>query len=127
MALQDIVKYKVPRYEQESRHVDQPYALPLSVFLLHKEMSDHFGGEHEPQDQENQLRLPFHTLLARYIRTLYPADTMLPIGQHYNEFSFLVFRSLNASEARSKIFTGKYLFISRKLNIINMLLSSMRE
>lgn len=126
-ALQDMAEHKIPRYEQESSHTDQHYALPLSVFLLHKEMSDHFRGEHEPQDQENPLRLPFHTLLARYIRTLYPADSMLPIGQQYDEFPFLVFRSLNASEARSKIFTGKYLFMSRELNIINMLLSSMRE
>jgi hypothetical protein len=126
-ALQGMAEDKIPHYEQESSHTDQHYALPLSVFLLHKEMCDHFAGKHEPKDQENPLQLPFHALLTRYIRTLYPADSMLPIGQQYDEFPFLVFRSLNVSEARSKMFTGKYLFMSRELNIINMLLSSTQE
>jgi hypothetical protein len=126
-ALQEMAEHKVPHYEQESSHTDQHYALPISVFLLQKEMSDHFIAKREPEDQDNPLRLPFHTLLTRYIRTLYPADSMLPIGQHYDEFPFLVFRSLNVSEARSKMFTGKYLFMSRELNIINMLLSSTQE
>ncbi|MFL5627637.1 MAG: hypothetical protein ACJ788_18830 [Ktedonobacteraceae bacterium] len=126
-ALQDMAEDKIPHYEQESSHTDQHYALPISVFLLHKEMSDYFAGKREPKDQENPLRLPFHALLARYIRTLYPADSMLPIGQQYDEFPFLVFRSLNVSEARSKMFTGKYLFMSRELNTINMLLSSTQE
>ena len=126
-ALHKIAENKIPHYEQESHHTDQHYALPISVFLLHQEMSDHFAGKHEPKDQENPLQLPFHAILARYIRTLYPADSMLPIGQHYDAFPFLVFRSLNVSEARSKMFTGKYLFMSRELNIINMLLSSAPE
>ncbi len=118
---------KISHYEQVSSYTDQHYALPLSVFLLHKEMCDHFAGKHESKDQENPLHLPFHTLLTCYIRTLYPADSMLPIGQQYDEIPFLVFRSLNVSEARSKMFTGKYLFMSRELSIINMLLSSTQE
>ena len=125
--LQAMSEEKISHYEQVSSYTDQHYALPLSVFLLHKEMCDHFAGKHESKDQENPLHLPFHTLLTRYIRTLYPADSMLPIGQQYDEIPFLVFRSLNVSEARSKMFTGKYLFMSRELSIINMLLSSTQE
>ena len=126
-ALHDMVEHKIPHYEQESSYTDQHYALPMSVFLLHQEMSSHFSARQEPENQENPLQLTFHTLLSRYIRTLYPADSMLPIGQQYDEFPFLVFRSLNVGAARSKMFTGKYLFMSREMNIINMLLSSTHE
>jgi hypothetical protein len=126
-ALQDMAEHKIPHYEQESSHTDQHYVLPLAVFLTQKEMSEHFAGKHEPENQDNPFRLPFHTLLARYIRALYPADSMLPIGEQYDDFPFLVFRSLNVHEARSKMFTGKYLFMSQELNILNMLLSSTQE
>lgn len=123
-ALQDIAEHKSPRYEQESKHTDQHYVLPLAVFLTYKEMVEHFAGKLELEEQDNPLRLPFRTLLERYVRTLYPADSMLPIGKHYDDFPFLVFRSLSVHEARSKMFTGKYLFMSQELNIMNMLLSS---
>ena len=126
-ALQDIAEHKIPHYEQESSHTDQHYVLPLATFLAYKEMSEHFAGKHEPQDQGNPLQLPFRTLLERYVRTRYPADSILPIGKQFDEFPFLVFRSLNLRQARSKIFTGKYLFMSQELNIINMLLSSAKE
>ncbi len=123
-ALQHMAEQKIPHYEQESSHTDQHYTFPLATFLTAKEMKEHFANKREPQDQDNPLNLPFHTLLDRYIRALYPADSMLPIGNTYDDFPFLVFRSLNVSEARNKMFTGKYLFMSQELNIINMLLSS---
>jgi hypothetical protein len=126
-ALQEMAEHKIPHYEQESSHTDQHYALPLATFLTYKEMIEHFTGKHEPDNEDNPLQLPFHTLLKRYVRTLYPADSMLPIGKQFDEFPFLVFRSLNLREARSRIFTGKYLFMSQELNIINMLLSSTKE
>jgi len=126
-ALKEMAEHKIPHYEQESSHTDQHYVLPLAIFLTHKEMSDHFTGKHEPEDQDNPFRLQFHTLLERYVRTLYPADSMLPIGKQYDDFPFLVFRSLSVHEARSRMFTGKYLFMSQELNIMNMLLSSTQE
>jgi len=36
----------------------------------------------------------------------------------------VVFRCLNLAEARRKMFTDKYLFMSHEFNILNMLLSS---
>jgi hypothetical protein len=126
-ALQDMAEHKIPHYEQESHHTDQHYVFPIAVFLLQQEMKDYFARKQEPDNQDDPLQLSFHALLTRYIRTLYPADSMLPIGQQYDEIPFLVFRSLNVSAARSKMFTGKYLFMSRELNIINMLLSSTQE
>ena len=78
----------------------------------------------EKQACEEQQEHSFRTLLAAYVRTLYPADSLLPIGRSYDAFPFIVFRSLNLGEARRKMFTGKYLFISHEVNILNMLLSS---
>jgi hypothetical protein len=66
-------------------------------------------------------------LLASYIRALYPADSLLPIGRSYDAFPFILFRSLNLGEARRKMFTDKYLFMSHEVNILNMLLSGKEE
>ncbi len=125
--LHDMAQHKIPQYEQESSYTDQHYALPIAVFLLHHEMKQYFAQHQEQENSDNPLHLSFRTLLSHYTRLLYPSDSMLPIGQQYDDFPFLVFRSLNVSEARSKMFTGKYLFMSREMNIINMLLSSTHE
>jgi hypothetical protein len=121
-ALKAMDEKTLPYYEQESNHTDQYYAFPLVVFLAHEAMSQYFGNKREMQ--ENLEELSFRILLEMYLRTLFPSDSMLPIARGYDEFPFIVFRSLNLSEARSKMFTGKYLFMSQELNIINMLLSS---
>jgi len=123
----EMAEHKITHYEQESSHTDQHYVLPLAIFLTYKEMSDHFAGKHEPEDQDNPFQLQFHTLLERYVRTLYPADSMLSIWKQYDDCPFLVFRSLSVHEARSRMFTGKYLFMSQELHIMNMLLSSTQE
>ncbi len=43
------------------------------------------------------------------------------------EFPFLVFRSFHLAEARKKLFTDHYLFLSHEFNILNLLLSSYKE
>ncbi len=121
-ALQDMAEKKLPHYEQESSYTDQYYAFPLVTFLAHETMSQYFNSKRKIQEDSEEMS--FRALLEMYIRTLYPSDSMLPIGRSYDEFPFIVFRSLNLSEARSKMFTGKYLFLSQEFNIINMLLSS---
>ena len=112
---------KLPYYEQESDHLDQHYAIPLLAFLAHNELRDYFAqypeGEEAPDDS-------FRSLLGRYIRAFYPVDSLLPISHNYKAFPFIVFRSFHLQEARHKMFTDKYLFMSHELNIINMLLSS---
>lgn len=111
-------------YEQESDHVDQHYAIPLLALLAHKEMKAYF--EKKPENEEGPIG-SFRSLLTTYVRTLYPADSILPIGQSYDNFPFVVFRSFNLREARRKMFTDKYLFMSHELNILNMLLASKEE
>jgi hypothetical protein len=124
-ALQDMLEKKIPRYEQESIHPDQHCAVPLFAFVVYESMKEYFHSGKELQQLPEELT--FRTLLGVYIRSLYPADSMLPIGSNYDDFPFVVFRSMNLGEARKKMFTGKYLFMSQEMNIINMLLSSDEE
>jgi len=119
--LKDMVQGKMPRYEQESDHTDQHYALPLFMFLTRDMMREYFKGK---QEREEDSEMSFRSLLTASIRSQYPADSILPIGSSYDEFPFVVFRSLNLGEARRKMFTGRYLFMSHEFNILNMLLSS---
>lgn len=120
-ALKRMAQGTIQHYEQESAHADQHYALPLLTFLADDVMREYFKNQKET---EAQHPLPFRSLLAGYLRALYPADSLLPIGSNYDEFPFLVFRSPNLGEARRKVFTDKYLFMSHEFNILNMLLSS---
>ncbi len=120
-SLRQIPETKRPHYQQESDHSDQHYALPLVAFLTYDVMKAYFGSKPE---REEQTEASFRALLASYVRTLYPADSILPIGKSYDVFPFVVFRCLNLAEARRKMFTDKYLFMSHEFNILNMLLSS---
>ncbi len=120
-SLRHISEVKKPHYQQESDHPDQHYALPLLAFLTYDAMKAYFGSKPE---REERIEASFHTLLASYVRALYPADSMLPIGKNYDVFPFVVFRCLNLAEARRKMFTDNYLFMSHEFNILNMLLSS---
>ncbi|HYL43544.1 MAG TPA: helicase-related protein, partial [Ktedonobacteraceae bacterium] len=122
--LKKMASEKIPHYEQESAHTDQHYALPFVAFLAHDTLQAYF--KRKPAD-EDQLDASFRSLLASYIRALYPADSLLPIGRNYDAFPFIIFRSLNLGEARRKMFTDKYLFMSHEVNILNMLLSGKEE
>ena len=72
---------KATHYEQESNHSDQHYAIPLLAFLAYNEMQAYFKEHPEQEKAESS----FHSLLSTYVRTLYPADSMLPIGKNYED------------------------------------------
>ena len=81
-------------------------------------MKDYFANEpNEPEDQR------FRNILATYIRMLYPVGNILPIGNKYKDFPFVVFRSYSLEEIRKKSFTDKYLLTSNELNVLNLILS----
>ena len=109
---------KTQRLEQNSQRSDQYYALPLFAFISGEVMKDYFANEpNEPEDQR------FRNILAAYIRMLYPVSNILPIGNKYKDFPFVVFRSYSLEEIRKKSFTDKYLLTSNELNILNLILS----
>jgi hypothetical protein len=118
--LQKLSPTKIAGYEQESTHDDQHYALPLFNFPAFSALQTYFETQGE---DENQAGAPFRQLLSFAIRTRYPADGLLPIGQSYKAFPFLIFRSFQLGETRRRIFTEKYLFTSQEFSILNMLLS----
>jgi nucleoside-triphosphatase THEP1 len=109
---------KTQRLEQFSQRFDQYYALPLYAFISGEAMSEYFGNEpNEPEDER------FRDILAAYIRVLYPVGNILPIGNNYQDFPFVVFRSYSLEEMRQKVFTEKYLLSSNELNVLNLILS----
>lgn len=109
---------KTQKLEQSSQNSDQYYAFPLFAFISGDVMKDYFESDPEEPEEER-----FRNILATYIRSLYPVGNILPIGDKYRDFPFVVFRSYSLEEIRKKIFTDKYLLTSNELNVLNLILS----
>ncbi len=109
---------KTQKLEQFSQNSDQYYALPLFTFISAEILKEYFTNlTEEPEDER------FRNILATYIRLLYPVNNILPIGDGYREFPFVLFRSYSLGEIRKKSFTDKYLLTSNELNVLNLILS----
>lgn len=109
---------KTQKLEQFSQNSDQYYALPLFTFISGEILKEYFKNlTEEPEDKR------FRDILATYIRLLYPVNNILPIGDGYREFPFVLFRSYSLGEIRKKSFTDKYLLTSNELNVLNLILS----
>ncbi|AFZ51699.1 helicase-related protein [Dactylococcopsis salina] len=105
------------RFEEESQYNDQYYAIPLFNLISYEIMKEYFNSEEkEPEDQT------FRKILEHYLRQLYPVSDLLPIGDQYKFFPFLLFRSYSLKETRIKLFTDKYFLNSNELNILNLIL-----
>ena len=109
---------KTQRFEQSSQRNDQYYALPLFAFIAGEVFSEYFASNPEEPKYQN-----FRDILAAYVRALYPVGNVLPIGDKYQNFPFIVFRSYSLEQMREKIFTDKYLLSSNELNVLNLILS----
>lgn len=109
---------KTQRFEQSSKRDDQYYALPLFAFIAGEVFSEYFASN--PEEPKYQH---FRDILTQYVRALYPVGNVLPIGDKYQDFPFVVFRSYSLEQVREKIFTDKYLLSSNELNILNLILS----
>lgn len=109
---------KTQKFEQNSQHLDQYYTIPLFTFILGDVIKEYFAND--PQEEENES---FRELLAKYIRLLYPVNNILPIGNRYKEFPFIVFRSYSLEEMRRKTFLDKYILTSHELSVLNLILS----
>ncbi|OLT61154.1 helicase-related protein [Moorena bouillonii] len=109
---------KTQWFEQKSQGFDQYYALPLFTFIAGEALKKYFASKpEEPEDAG------FRKILSSYIRQFYPVDTVLPIGQEYQDFPFIVFNSYSLEQLRTKMFTDKYLLTSNDLNVLNLILS----
>ncbi|MEG4518329.1 MULTISPECIES: helicase-related protein [unclassified Microcoleus] len=110
---------KTQYFEQQSQQFDRYYAIPLFAFVSGEEMEEYFADSklEEPEDRR------FRDILSAYVRSIYPVDSVMPIGHKYHEFPFIVFRSYSLEQSREKIFTDKYLLSSHELNVLNLILS----
>ncbi|MDB9311969.1 helicase-related protein [Spirulina sp. CS-785/01] len=104
--------------QQKNNWSDQYYAIPLFTFLVGDMMRDYFQEGNEPDDKKDRFR----HLLHQYLRQLYPTDQVLPIGENYQAFPFLIFRSYSLDQMRSKLFTDRYLLSSQEFNLLNLIL-----
>jgi hypothetical protein len=105
--------------EEYSQQFDRYYAIPLFAFVSAEEMKEYFADSRleEPEDRR------FRDILSACVRSIYPVDSVMPIGHKYREFPFIVFRSYSLEQSREKIFTDKYLLSSNELNVLNLILS----
>jgi len=110
---------KTQYFEEQSQQFDRYYAIPLFAFVSGEEMQEYFADSklEEPEDRR------FRDILSAYVRSIYPVDSVMPIGHKYHEFPFIVFRSYSLEQSREKIFTDKYLLSSNELNVLNLILS----
>jgi len=103
--------------EEQSKRWDQYYTLPLFSFLNGKVLQEYFVKTVEEEDNM------FREILEAYLRCLYSVDNILPLGENYEKFPFIVFNSYSLEEMRNKVFTDKYLLNSHELNVLNLILS----
>ncbi len=104
-------------FQEESNYEDQYYTLPLFNFISYPVISQYFNDEEkEPEDQT------FRRILDIYLRLLYPVGAVLPLGDRYKDFPFLLFRSYSLDETRLKLFTDRYFLSSNELNLLNLIL-----
>jgi hypothetical protein len=103
--------------EQNSKHFDRYYAIPLFTYITHTVMQEHFSSYSE------QLGQSFREILSSYVRALFPINNTLPIGINYENFPFILFTSYSLGEIRDRLFTDKQLLTSNEFNILNLILS----
>lgn len=112
-------QHKSQRYEQHSQRLDRYYALPLLTFVAREQMKRYLAeGDNTPF-----LDMTFRYILECYVRSLYPVDNILPIGDRYQDFPFVIFSSYSLAEIRQQRFGDRYLLNSHELNILNLVLS----
>ena len=105
--------------EEYSQQFDRYYAIPLFALVSAEEMKEYFANSQleEPEDRR------FRDILSAYVRWIYPVDSVMPIGDKYRDFPFIMFRSYSLEQSRENIFTDKYLLSSNELNVLNLILS----
>ncbi|MDJ1174605.1 helicase-related protein [Roseofilum capinflatum] len=110
---------KSQRYEQQSQRLDRYYALPLLVLIVRERMKDYLDAKERIDDEYRTFRY----ILGCYVRSLYPVDNVLPMGDQYENFPFLIFSSYSLGDIRKQWFGDRYLLNSHELNILNLVLS----
>ncbi len=117
-AIQRSPSHRTLHFLQDSSNEDQYYAIPLLAFLGRDIFQEYYS-----KDVEEPNEASFRQILGAYISTLYPSNEILPIGDEYQEFPFVVFRSAMLQDIRKHLFSTSSIFNSHELNILNLTLS----
>lgn len=104
--------------EQQNSWDCQYYAIPLFTFIVGDQIRNYFQSQIPETENDS-----FRRILSQYVNVLYPCEQVLPIGDRYQEFPFVIFRSYSLEQMRSKVFSDRYLLTSTELNILNLILS----
>ncbi|MDT9296689.1 MAG: helicase-related protein [Arthrospira platensis PCC 7345] len=104
--------------EQQNSWDFQYYAIPLFTFIVGDQIRNYFQSQIPETENDS-----FRRILSQYVNVLYPCEQVLPIGDRYQEFPFVIFRSYSLEQMRSKVFSDRYLLTSTELNILNLILS----
>lgn len=100
-----------------SNNQDGYYAFTLFTLLNNEVIKEYLTKENGDD------LLKFREILELYLRSLYSVGNVLPIGDSYDEFPFIIFDSYILKEMRQKIFTDRYLLNSQEFNVVNLILS----
>ncbi len=64
----------------------------------------------------------FKYLLKSLLNSYYSVENVLPISADYENIPFVVFRCTDLKKIRAKMYNDKYMFCSREINLLNLLL-----
>lgn len=103
--------------EEQSKTEDLYYGFTLYTLLNNQVIKDYLAKEVEKDSRK------FREILELYVRSLYSVGHVLPIGDRYEEFPFIIFNSYILKQMREKMFTDRYLLNSQEFNIVNLILS----
>jgi len=109
---------KMQALDQISRGRDYHYAFPLFIYQYYQQLQRYFSS-----DTREVASISFRDCLAGAMHTFFPVDSVLPLGTSYGEIPFVIFRSFGLSEVRKKLFKASYIFTSRELSILNIILA----
>ena len=96
------------------------YAIPLTAFVARDVYQAYF---HSRKGKDREDDLPFKDVLHHALRTQYPVETVLPIGDRYGVFPYLTFTSTDLESLRIRPYERGYLLMSAEMNVLNMLLA----
>ncbi len=97
------------------------YIVPLAIFVAKETIAAYCQEQLEQGQEEAMAKLK--AALYRYVRESYPVDTLLPVGNKYSRFPFLVITSQDLEALRAKTFQKGHVLMSHEMNLLALLLS----
>lgn len=108
---EDVSRRMVEIDNDEDRYV----AVPLITPFLVNEFTEYY--------KNIEIENTFKDILESYVKAHYSINSVLPLTPGYEEYPYISFKSSVLEPIRKKKFHDKYLFCSKEINLINLLLT----